>query len=49
MVALIRLASDITDTPGRVLVFVTERPDRKGWTLHGEMMRPAWYQGLEMP
>jgi len=39
--------SDITDTPGRVLVFVTQRPDRKGWNLHGEMMHEAWYRGLE--
>jgi hypothetical protein len=29
---------DVTDTPGRLLVRIQERQDRRGWTLTGDMM-----------
>lgn len=39
--------SDITDTPGRVLVLVSQRADRKGWMLEGQMMHDSWHRVLE--
>jgi hypothetical protein len=39
--------SDIADAPGRPLVFVTARFDRKGWMLEGDMMHGSWHRSLE--
>jgi hypothetical protein len=39
--------TEISDTPGRVLVFVTARKDGKGWMLKGEMMHGSWHRVLE--
>jgi hypothetical protein len=43
-----RQISPLTDRPpGRIRALVTERSDRKGWNLHGEIMHEACYRGLE--
>jgi hypothetical protein len=39
--------TDVTDTPGRPLVFVTTRFDGKGWMLEGEMIHGSWHRSLE--
>jgi len=38
--------SEITDTPGRLLIFVHARLDGRGWDLHGDMMHDCWQVSL---
>ncbi|MHC1764922.1 MAG: hypothetical protein AB9869_11570 [Verrucomicrobiia bacterium] len=39
--------TDIADTPGRLMVQVVERADRRGWMLLGDMMSGTWHRSIK--
>lgn len=39
--------TEIADTPGRLMVQVVERGDRRGWMLLGEMMSGTWHRSIK--
>jgi hypothetical protein len=38
--------TQITETPGRMLVLVTQRSGGKGWILEGQMVPGSWHREL---
>jgi hypothetical protein len=39
--------AEITERPGRLVIFVIARYDRRGWMLEGDLMHGSWHRSIK--